>query len=194
MTEPIIDSQLNPFEAMAQNPDNPCPDDIMRGLDVAEVAYIGFDETQHIGQIVMAKAVMPEVMAFFKRAYAMRFPIEKVVTAADPRYSWDDEKLMADNASSGFNYRLIAGSDRPSLHGRGLAFDINTRLNPYIRWEGDKKIVQPPGAVWDKEVAGTLHAEHPLVKLMEDFGWEWGGHWTKDSEGVIDYQHFQKRH
>lgn len=192
MSERILDSDLTLQEALADNPANPCPDEIRAMLGLMSVTYIGSDKRVHIGQIVVAESVMAEVEEFFKQALAMEFPIEKVVLAADPRYVWDDEKLMADNASSGFNYRLIAGTNKPSLHGRGLAFDINTRLNPYIRREGRKKIVQPRGAAWDKSVPGTLHAEHPLVKLMEGFGWEWGGHWTLEKDGIVDYQHFQK--
>ncbi len=190
--EEVVDSRLTRQEALAQNPDNPCPEDILQSLDLLEVSYLGFDECQHVGQIVVAKSVIGEVEKLFKQALDIKFPIEKVVLAADPRYLWDDEKLMADNASSGFNYRLIAGSDRPSLHGRGLAFDINTRLNPYIRWEGDQEIVQPPDAVWDKKEPGTLYAGHPLVKLMEGLGWEWGGSWTLEKDDIVDYQHFQK--
>ncbi len=98
---------------------------------------------------------------------------------------------MAGNVSSAFNYRLIAGTDKPSLHGRGLAFDINPRQNPYIRYSGGKKIVRPHSAVWNKDKPGTLHAEHPLVLLMEGFGWEWADNWTPES-GRTDYQHFQK--
>ncbi|HVX48029.1 MAG TPA: M15 family metallopeptidase [Candidatus Saccharimonadales bacterium] len=192
MAERIVDSDLSLRGALADNPVNPCPEEIRSTLGLMEVVYWGFDAKEHIGQLVLAESVMADVDEFFKQALDMRFPIEKVVLASDPRYSWDDEKLMADNASSGFNYRLIAGTDRPSLHGRGLAFDINTRLNPYIRWERGKKIVRPTGAVWDKTKAGTLHADHPLVKLMEGFGWEWGGSWTKEGKGVIDYQHFEK--
>lgn len=187
----VVDSRLKLSQALADNPDSPTPDDIRQSLGLTEVRYLGFDERQHIGQIVVATSVMAETEAFFRLALELEFPVEKVIPAADPRYGWDDEKLMADNVSSAFNYRLIAGTDKLSLHGRGLAFDINPRQNPYIRYEDDKKVVRPRGATWDKSKPGTLHADHPLVLLMEGFGWEWGGHWTTES-GRTDYQHFQK--
>jgi hypothetical protein len=99
---------------------------------------------------------------------------------------------MEDNVSSGFNYRLIAGTDKPSLHALGRAFDINPRQNPYIRYERREIIAQPKQSKWDKSRPGTLFADHPLVKMMEGFGWEWGGHWSQES-GRTDYQHFQKK-
>lgn len=187
----IIDSNLPAHEVLRQNPDMDCPKNILETIGVMEVNYIGFDQHGHIGQIAVAQSVMSEVESFFQEAYALRFPISKVIPAADPRYAWSDERLMADNASSGFDYRLIAGTQRPSLHGRGLAFDINPLQNPYIRYEARKTIVKPDGAQYDPNADGTLHESHPLVKLMEGFGWEWGGHWTSES-GRTDYQHFQK--
>lgn len=191
MRELVIDSKLSLHEALTENPNHPCPEDIIRSLGLIEVTYLGFDKQQHAGQIVVAKSVIIEVASFFRQALAMEFPIEKVIPVADPRYRWDDEELMADNVSSGFNYRTIAGTDTVSQHGRGLALDINPRQNPYIRYEYGQEIVQPPGAVWDKNALGTLNAEHPLVRTMKRLGWEWGGNWAPES-GRVDYQHFEK--
>lgn len=191
MREPIVDSRLGASEALAQNPAAPCPSEILDELEVIEVEYLSFDHELHLGQLVMHQSVKNDVRAFFGWALELEFPIDKVIPAADPRYGWDDEKLMADNVSSGFNYRLIAGTDRPSLHGQGLAFDINPRQNPYIRYTDEGDVVQPPGAAWRPSLQGVLHADHILVKGMELLGWEWGGHWTRRS-GRTDYQHFQK--
>lgn len=187
----IHDSALSPSEALAQNPEQLCPQEVIDTLGLVTVEYLGFDDKLHVGQIVVAQSVTAEVDMFFRKSVELRFPIEKVIPA--PVYEWDDEKLMSDNVSSGFNYRLVAGTDHLSLHSRGLAFDINPRQNPYIRYEADKKIIQPKGARWNPRVPGTLFAEHPLVKMMLGFGWEWGGNWTRES-GRIDYQHFQKPH
>lgn len=53
-------------------------------------------------------------------------------------------------------------------------------------------INDPPGATYDPSKPGTLTKEHPLVKLMEQRGWTWGGNWTLEADEVIDYQHFEK--
>lgn len=190
-TKIIIDSQITAAEALAQNPDMPCPEEILHDLGLMEVEYWGFDRELHQGQIVVNTEVMAEAEAFFKNAIELKFPIEKVIPAASKEYKWDDLKLMADNVTSCFNYRLIAGTDKLSNHAYGRAFDVNTVQNPCIRYEKNKRLVQPPKAKWDKDVPGTLYAGHPLVKLMEGFGWEWGGNWTPES-GIVDYQHFQK--
>ncbi len=191
-TKIITDSQLSTAGAIVSNPDNPCPDEILQSLGLMEVQYLGFDGYLHKGQIVVATEVMAEVEAFFKNALEIKFPIEKVIPASTEPYKWDDQKLMADNVTSGFNYRVIAGTNRLSAHGLGKAFDVNTKLNPCIRFGKNKKIIRPLGSKWNKTIPGTLHAEHPLVKLMEGFGWEWGGNWTAEEDGIIDYQHFQK--
>lgn len=192
MRQPIIDSKLSPTEALAQNPASPCPENILDSLGLMSVTYWSFDRREHVGQIVIAQTVMADVETFFQHAHEMKFPIAKIIPAADPKYNWDDEKMMADNNSSGFNHRNIAGTEEPSKHGCGWAFDINPVQNPYIRYENDKEIVQPPHAEWNPDIAGTLHADHPLVRMMEGLGWEWGGNWTRES-GRIDYQHFEKQ-
>jgi hypothetical protein len=188
----IVASSLSPEETLADNPESPCPPEILDSLSLIEVRYRGFDKQLYLGQIVAAREVETDVKRFFRQALALEFPIQQVVCAADPRFKWDDEKLMAANASSGFNYRNIAGSEELSQHSKGLAFDINPLQNPYIRYENGQDIVQPPDAVWNKKLPGTLSFDHPLVRLMEEMGWEWGGNWTKEGKGVIDYQHFEK--
>ncbi len=187
----IVDSRLSLQEALAQNPGQPCPEEILKSLGLMDVSYIGFDGKLHEGQIVVATKVVPDVEAFFRHALEMNFPIAKVIPVSSPKYKWNSNRILENNVSSGFDYRPVAGTDRLSLHSYGLAFDINPVQNPYIRFEKGKKIVAPTGAIWNPDAPGTLYGEHPLVHLMEGFGWEWGGHWTKES-GRTDYQHFQK--
>jgi hypothetical protein len=173
------------------NPQFQCPDKILRRQVALPVPYYGFDQQLHDGVIEIHRAVAEDVKALFELICKLGFPVEKVAPASDPAYRWDDKKLMKANVSSGFNYRLVAGTGQVSLHGRGLAIDINPRQNPYIRFKEDKVLVYPAGAVWDTSKPGTLFRGHPLVKFMAERGWEWGGDWTEQS-GRIDYQHFQK--
>ena len=174
------------------NPELSCPPEILKLQVLLTVLHYGFDGQRHSGIIEVHKALADDVDAFFKFASDSNFPIEHVVQAGDPAYLWNDDKLMAANASSGFNYRLIAGTTNTSLHGQGLAFDINPRQNPYMRYSESKVIVAPEGASWNPDVPGTLSAKHPLVRFMLERGWEWGGSWNQDS-GRVDYQHLQKQ-
>lgn len=188
----VVDSSFEPKDVVIQNPDKPCPSDLFRSLGLMEVKYYGFDNQVHSGQIIVATKVMSEVEAFFQYALELKFYIECVVPVSAPQYRWSAEKVLKDNVSSGFDYRPVHTTDKKSLHSYGLAFDINPRQNPYIRYKNGKRILEAPkNPARDPSKPGTLHAEHPLVKMMEGFGWEWGGHWTPES-GRTDYQHFQK--
>jgi peptidoglycan LD-endopeptidase CwlK len=97
--------------------------------------------------------------------------------------------MMANN-TSGFNYRMIAGTERLSNHARGRAIDINPLLNPCIR--GD--FVQPAGAAYDPSRPGTLTTDSPVTQFLKARGWIWGGDWAsgRDGKPLKDYQHFEK--
>jgi peptidoglycan L-alanyl-D-glutamate endopeptidase CwlK len=174
------------------NPDKPAPPEVLAQIVALPVGYIDFEGKKQRGVIEVNEAVADDVKAFFALALEIGFPIEKVVKSSDLEYGWDDSKLLADNATSSFNYRLIAGTDRTSLHGLGIALDVNTRTNPYIRYKDGIEIIDPPDAVYDPNAKGALTTDHPLVVLLKERGWVWGGDWTKDENHVIDYQHLQK--
>jgi peptidoglycan L-alanyl-D-glutamate endopeptidase CwlK len=175
------------------NPDHPAPHEIVRSIDEVNIRYFDTDGVYHDGTIEIHVDLADDVRGFFALAEELRFPIEHVVRSSDPEYAWDDDKLMAANTSSGFNYRLIKGTDRPSLHGLGRAFDINCRLNPYVRYAEDQEYIDPAGATYDPARPGTLASYSPLVLFMKEQGWTWGGDWTREEHGVTDYQHFEKR-
>jgi copper oxidase (laccase) domain-containing protein len=175
-----------------QNPENPTPAEILETIKTIRVKYIDIEGEERIGSVEIHKDLAADIKTFFKKAVELNFPIQHVVKSSDERYQWDDDKLMADNATTGFNYRLIKGTDRPSLHGLGRAFDVNDMFNPYVRYVDGKAITDPEGAVYDPATPGTLTAEHPLVVFMKQQGWVWGGDWTEAENGVTDYQHFQK--
>jgi len=175
------------------NPDRPAPEEIVKNIVTVEVTYVDFNGDEHTGVIEVHKAVADDVRQFFALALAEKFPIEKVIRSSDAPFFWDDDMMMAENMTSGFNYRLIKDTDTVSFHGLGQAFDVNTRLNPYIRYYKDgSSIVDPEGATYDTSLPGVFTASHPLVLLMKRLGWEWGGDWIPEEHGAVDYQHFQK--
>jgi len=181
------------------NPQNPASQDILDQIVGLIVEYVDYDYKKRQGAIEVNRAVIDDVQAFFAKALEIGFPIDKLVKSSDSEYGWDDGKLLKDNASSGFNYRLIKWNNKPSKHGLGLAFDINTRVNPYITYGPDGPEVDPPGAAYDPEAKGALYDGHPLVEFMKERGWEWGGDWKEEVDpksgeptGRTDYQHFGK--
>lgn len=177
------------------NPAAGCPAELLAEQDVLEVRHVGFDGDEHIGTLEIHRSVAADVAAFFDLARALRFPIEHVVRASE--FGWDDPTLMAANCSSGFNFRAVSGRPSLSMHAFGLAFDVNTRQNPFIRRRADEhgvvEAVEPDGAMFDPAAPGTLTDGHRLVDFLTERGWTWGGHWTLDDDGVVDYQHFEKR-
>lgn len=160
------------------------PPEILEALMELPVAYLGFDGLEHMGVIVVHRELVADMAELFDLMLARRFPLTSVIPASDPRFGWDDAKLMAANVTSGFNYRTIAGTDRLSYHATGRAIDINPALNPYIR--GGR--IEPPGATYDLSRPGTIGPDAFIVAFLEARGWTWGGRWTDP----IDYQHFQK--
>jgi peptidoglycan LD-endopeptidase CwlK len=122
-----------------------------------------------------------DVRAIFNELYARTFPIQKMVAIV--AYGWDDDRSMADNNTSAFNYRLIFGTDRLSNHSFGREVDINPMQNPYVR--RDREVV-PPGSSYDLAKPGTITGD--VVALFKSYGWAWGGDWKETK----DFQHFEK--
>ena len=109
-------------------------------------------------------------------------------------YQADDEKSMADNNTSSFNFRTVAGTNRLSKHALGLAIDINPRINPYINSKG----VLTPGNVkiyivrYVKKCKGKyarymIQKNSQITKIFKKYGFSWGGDWKYSK----DYQHFE---
>lgn len=76
----------------------------------------------------------------------------------------------------GFNWRRIAGENRPSPHSYGIALDLGSNVAPYWRWA---KINPHP---LQKTYSGDI------VRIMEDKGFIWGGKWHE-----YDLMHFEYR-
>ena len=190
----VVDSDMSVEVVLAQNPKSLAPQSVMDSMEIINVKYYGFDNKTHSGQIVMNKIVADDTKKFFQLAFDTKFPIEKVIPISSEKYKWDDAVSCADNNSSGFNYRLVAGTNKLSKHSMGMAFDVNPVQNIYIRYDQNLKETfrAPVGGVYDRNISGTLTHDHPLVVLLRNLGWDWGGDWVAES-GRIDYQHFEKR-
>ncbi len=159
------------------------PKEVRENLVLLTVKYISFDEKEYEGSLVVHRDLEKDLAAIFKKLRELQFPIHKI--ALPNEFDWDDEQLMANNITSCFNYRLIAGTDRLSNHADGRALDINTVQNPFFSRDGK---VYPPGAVYDPSQPGTIVRGGEVEKLFKQYGFEWGGDWTS----LKDYQHFEK--
>lgn len=187
LKKPIIDSRMSEKEAF-ESLDPKCPAEIRSRQRLITVKYYSMDQKIHQGQIIVDQDVVDDVKQFFKEAMKEKFPIHSVIPVSAMQFRkndrWDDDLSMAADNSSGFNYREKTGGGSLSNHAYGRAIDINTFENPYVKGT----LILPPGANYNPSAIGVFTAEHPLVKLMKQLGWAWGGDWTN----LKDYQHFEK--
>ena len=178
--EIIVDSRLSFQAALAGTA---APRVITKELCLLEVRYWSFDGRLHQGQLVVNRRLQEELADIFAIIRTARFPVARVVPIV--HYGWSDKASMADNNTSAFNYRRVAGATRLSRHATGQAIDINPGQNPVIYTDG---VSLPPGAVYAPQVQGTFTPDSPIMHEFLLRGWQWGG----DFQGLKDYHHFEK--
>lgn len=154
------------------------------------VLHMGFDGQTKEGELVVNKAIAEDVLAIFRQLYEAEYPIEKVRLVDE--YDADDEASMSDNNSSAFNFRFISHTTTISKHGLGMAVDINTLYNPYVKTVNGKLSIEPANAEAYVDRSGDFphKIDHNdlCYKLFTRYGFTWGGDWTHSK----DYQHFEK--
>ena len=138
------------------------------------------------GRLVVSAVVADELLEIFQELFMLRFPIAKMRLV--DHYGAEDERSMADNNSSAFNCRLIAGTTRPSNHAQGLAVDINPVQNPYIVRGSVHPAAGTAYADRTHRRPGMFIAGGPEVGAFTRRGWVWGGHWDEPK----DYHHFER--
>lgn len=157
-------------------------------LRYIKLLYYDFVGIVYDGELMIHARLADEVMAIFHDLYKAKYPLASVRLVDDYGEAADDNHSMADNNTSAFNYRRIAGSTTLSRHSYGAAIDINPMLNPYI--VGDR-ISPANGAMYadrSLDFAGKIDHKDLCFKLFIAHGWTWGGDWSGDK----DYQHFSK--
>lgn len=160
-------------------------------LRYLRLSHVDADKKEHVGEMVCNKAIANDLLEIFRELYRQKYPIQHIRLIDD--YEADDERAMRDNNSSSFCYRKISGSTKLSKHAMGMAVDINTLYNPYVRTGKDgRRIVEPATAV--KYVDRRKSFPYKIVKgdllyrLFLQHGFKWGGSWRT----VKDWQHFEK--
>ena len=157
-------------------------------LRYVRTLHVNEDGQTLTGEMVVNAAIADEVCEIFRELYDAGYPIERMRLVDD--YDADDVASMEDNNSSSFNYRPIAGTDRISRHGYGMAIDINTFYNPYYKFADDSVSPEESRPYLDREADYPYKIEEGdlCYQLFTDRGYTWGGSW----DTVKDYQHFEK--
>ena len=159
-------------------------------LRYLRMLYRGFDGEAHVGEMVVNAQIAQTVLEIFRHLYDQDYPIEKMRLIDD--YGGDDDASCLDNNTSGFNYRVVEGSDHLSRHAYGMAIDINPFYNPYVTYENGVEHISPPGsgpyADRSADFPYKIGGEGDLcLELFQERGFTWGGNWRT----LKDYQHFQ---
>lgn len=145
-------------------------------LAYLRVDHVTFEATTARGELVVAAALAPRALELFRRLYTLGFPIRQM-RLVDDFDANDDTSMSADNCSA-FNFRLVAGTQLLSQHALGLAIDINPVENP---WRRPERIVPAEGAAYaDRRTIrpGMFVRPGPVVAMLDEQGWEWGGDWS----------------
>jgi len=161
-------------------------------LRYLRVLHWDYDNRTHQGEMVCNKLIAQRLVNIFRQLYEARYPIQRMVLP--DVYDADDERQMRDNNTSCFCYRTIAGSQKLSKHSRGLAVDLNTLYNPYVRRRKDGTLfIQPATATpyvdRNRKFRYKITKRDLAYRLFTEAGFQWGGAWRSHQ----DYQHFEVR-
>jgi hypothetical protein len=107
-----------------------------------------------------------------------RYDVDCQLEAALAQLGNDFPRIFTSIGGS-FNWRMISGTSRLSVHSFGAAVDVNTSMGGYWRWSGAEQ-----GAV------GGYQNQIPeeVVSAFETYGFIWGGKWHH-----FDGMHFEYR-
>ena len=108
----------------------------------------------------------------------------RIAARTDPSINEWIAELHTGTPSFGWNWRVVAGTNRRSNHSYGTAFDLLPRdlkgRLTYWRWNSGVNVAinrqnyyMPPETV---------------IKIFEEYGFIWGGNWA-----LIDTMHFEYR-
>lgn len=168
-----------------------CPVAIDR-LMLVEFPFQDFAGALKMGELICLDVVSQSVANIFKQLFEANFPIHQA-TLLD-KLNYDDEESMKSNNTSCLNNRLIASTNKLSIHSYGLAIDINPEQNPMISF-GNRSNFYTECKIFPSNGKGFLNRMllkpgmvEPIVEIFFKNGFDiWGGLW----QSPIDYHHFE---
>ncbi len=160
----------------------------LKDLNYLRVKYIGFDNKEHMGELIVNKAIANDIISIFKELYNIKYPIRRMNLVSNYNGS-DFASIEADNTSA-FNCRFVDGTHKWSNHSYGRAIDINPIENPYVSNSGHTSHKKSKKFLERYKAKGVILKNDKVVKIFKKYGFRWGGDWRC----CKDYQHFDKKH
>ena len=188
VVEAICDSIFKCMQGHSYREGCPVSRDSLRYLRVLHRDVTG---VIWMGELVCHVAISEDLLYIFKALYEAAYPIERMRLI--DLYEGNDERSMAANNTSSFNFRRVAGSQKLSSHSLGMAVDVNPLYNPYVRQRSNGTFTVSPRAgepYADRSATFPYKIERGdlCCRLFRQHGFQWGGSWIR----VKDYQHFEK--
>ena len=144
---------------------------------------------RQLGWLTVNRVVAEDMLDIFAELYEAAFPLHSMDLMSEPYLHGDDGIAVLVNNTSSFNCRWITGSNTTfSKHSWGMAIDVNTFTNPYIK---NGHVLPPEAARYVNRTLhrpGMIHAGDTTVRAFKSRGFSWGGDWVTRK----DYQHFEK--
>ncbi len=163
-------------------------------LRYLKVLHRNADGKTQLGELVCNVSIADKLLRIFRKLYDADYKIEKMHLIDD--FDADDERSMAANNTSCFNYRVVSGTKTISKHGYGLAVDLNPRYNPYVHTRNGVRMIEPANGknyannrAARKDIPYKIDHNDLAYKLFTAEGFTWGGNWRS----MKDYQHFDVR-
>ena len=185
---PIDDTTFSRMQGRSYKADCTLPREELRLLRILHHDGAG---RIRIGELICNRLIAADLIAIFRELYDVGYPIERMVLIDE--YEGDDNRSMAANNSSAFNFRTVAGSKTLSAHSRGMAVDINPLYNPYVRTRNGRTTVEPAAAApyvdRSRNFRYKIERDDACCRAFLRHGFIWGGDWRS----LKDWQHFEKK-
>lgn len=160
-------------------------------LRYLRVLHYTIDGKIQLGELVCHRDIARDLIEIFRELFDNKYAIERMVLIDS--YDADDQRSMAANNTSCFNFRFVSGTKKLSNHSRGRAIDINPLYNPMVKRRTNGTVYVEPTAGKpyinrSKQYDYKISRNDLCYKLFLKHGFRWGGDW----KNTKDYQHFEK--
>ncbi len=161
-------------------------------LRYVHILHYDFEGNVCEGEMICNQGIAQDLVEIFYELYRNEYQLERVLLIEE--YDGDGLAAREDNNTFCFHSPIEEDEGAPSLHGKGLAVDVNPLYNPSVTYNKDGSGEISPTAAKDYADRSAsfpykIDETDLCYRLFVEHGFTWGGNRNADK----DYQHFQKR-